>query len=399
MEETPRTAPRAAAGDPRRILVLSASVGAGHTRAAEAVAAACRIRYPEAAISHIDVLTLTPKAFQRIYGQLYIDLVNHAPELLGVIYDRTNRMPKAHVVDKVRVRLERLNTRPFVKFVRAFDPDVICHTHFLPAEILSFQKAEGQIRVRDAVVVTDFEVHRFWLCPGVHRYFVARDENRVHLEALGVDGGLVKVSGIPIDPAFATPPDLPTLRRKHRVAEGRPLLLVLCGGFGVGPVEELMQRLWASVRDAEIVVVTGRNEELRARLTELARRAPVATRVLGFTSEILEWMALASLLVTKPGGLTTSEALACGLPMVIVNPIPGQETHNATMLFEEGAAVSGENPYTIGARVARLLASAVRLSAMGRAARRIGRARAALEVADELGRMMPGQARESRSPG
>lgn len=131
--------------------------------------------------------------------------------------------------------------------------------------------------------------------------------------------------------------------------------------------------------------MTGRNEALRKRLEKRAGAAPVTTRVLGFTRDMHEWMALASLAVTKPGGLTTSEALACGLPLVVANPIPGQETRNATMLFEEGAAISGENPWTIGYRVARLLESPARLESMRAAARRLGRPRAAADVATELG--------------
>ena len=111
-------------------------------------------------------------------------------------------------------------------------------------------------------------------------------------------------------------------------------------------------------------------------------------RVLGFTTEMHEWMSLADLAVTKPGGLTTSEALALGLPLVVANAIPGQETRNATMLFEEGAAVSGENPLTVGHRVAQLLAAPERLAAMRRAARRLGRPAAARDVAEELGRLV-----------
>ena len=133
-----------------------------------------------------------------------------------------------------------------------------------------------------------------------------------------------------------------------------------------------------------MVVVAGRNEGLRRRLERAAGEAGVPARILGFTREMHEWMAVASLVVTKPGGLTTSEALASGLPMVVANPIPGQETRNATMLYESGAAISGENPYTIGARVAALLREPARLTRMARAARALGRPRAAFDIADAV---------------
>lgn len=372
---------------PRRILVLSASVGAGHLRAAEAVAAACRILHPAAEVRDVDVLTLTPAPFRRMYGKGYLDLVNHAPELLGILYQGTDRPPKSPAADRLKLAIERLNTRRLVELVRDFAPDVIGHTHFLPAAIVAHERRKRRVRAPHAVVVTDYEVHRWWLCPGVARYFVAREENRVHLEALGEPADAMRVTGIPVLPVFAEEPDRAALRARHGVADGGPLLLVLAGGFGVGPVEAIVKSLWAHARGARIVIVAGRNEALRERLSRLAARAPVPTTVLGFTREMHDWMALADLAVTKPGGLTTAEALARGLPLVVVNPIPGQETRNATMLYEAGAAISGENPYTVGFRVGRLLESRERLAAMREAARRLGRPRAAFEVAAELGRL------------
>ncbi len=372
---------------PRRILVLSASVGAGHLRAAEAVEKACRLRHPGAEVRHVDVLDLTPPLFRRLYAGGYLELVNRAPAMLGIFYDRTNRPPSGRAGDAIRLAIDRLNTRAFTSFLEDFRPDAICNTHFLPAEIVGHLKARGRLRAPQTVVVTDFDVHRFWVCPRVDRYCVARAENRTHLEALGVRPDRVRVTGIPVDPAFSGRPDLAALRAKHGVDAGRHLLLVLCGGFGVGPIEGILDRLWGSLARAQAVVVTGRNESLRARLARRARRAPFPTRVLGFTGEMHEWMALASLVISKPGGLTTSEALARGLPMVVVSPIPGQETRNAVMLYEQGAAISGENPYTLGARVADLLASPDRLAALRRGARRLGRPRAAFEVAGELDRL------------
>jgi processive 1,2-diacylglycerol beta-glucosyltransferase len=357
-------------------------------RAAEAVEAACRLRYPRAQVQHVDVLTLTPPAFRKVYADAYLDMVNRAPELMGLLYERTNRPPRRGASDRARFEVEKLNTRKVAELAREFKPDVIVHTHFLPAEIVAHEKRRGRISAPHVVVVTDFDVHRFWRCPGADRYFVAREDNKVHLSALGEPADRVRITGIPILPAFGASPDVPALRRKHRIESGKPLLLVLCGGFGVGPIEGLVEQLWSNVRGAEIAVVTGRNEELRERLEGAARKAAVPTHVLGFTKEMHEWMALSSLVVTKPGGLTTSEALACGLPMVVANAIPGQETRNATMLFEEGVAISGENPYTVGPRVARLLATPARLAGMARSARRLGRPRAALDVADELANVL-----------
>jgi len=208
----------------------------------------------------------------------------------------------------------------------------------------------------------------------------------------------VQVTGIPIDPVFADAANIGVLRPKHAVADGLPLILVLCGGFGVGPIEYLLGGLLAAVRGAQIVVVAGKNEKLRASLEQLAHGALLPTRVIGFTQEMHEWMALADICVTKPGGLTTSEALACGLPLVVANAIPGQETRNATFLYESGAGISGENPYTLGPRVAQLLASPARLEAMKRAARALARPHAALDIATELARLAAPSPPATRRP-
>jgi processive 1,2-diacylglycerol beta-glucosyltransferase len=121
---------------PRRILILSASAGAGHLRAAEAVEAACRLRYEAAEVRHVDILTLTPAPFRKAYGKGYLDFVNRAPEIMGILYERTNRPPRNPAADAIRRTVQRLNTRPLVRYVEEMAPDVICHTHFLPAEIL-----------------------------------------------------------------------------------------------------------------------------------------------------------------------------------------------------------------------------------------------------------------------
>jgi processive 1,2-diacylglycerol beta-glucosyltransferase len=371
----------------KRLLVLSASAGAGHLRAAEAVELASKERWPDADVRHVDVLTLMPAPFRRVYGKGYLDFVNRAPELVGMLYDRSNRPPRNPAGDRLRLLAERVNARPLVEFVRDFDPDVVCLTHFLSSQVVAHQRKKGRLRAPHAVVVTDYDVHRFWLCPDVRRYFVAREENRVHLEARGEASDRISTTGIPIHPEFSRPADVAALRRKHAVDGSKPLLLVLCGGFGVGPVESLVEALAASVGAAQLVVIAGRNEELRERLEKVARRAPLSPRVLGFTTEMHEWMALANLLVTKPGGLTTTEALALGVPMVLANAIPGQETRNAAMLYEAGAAISGENPLTVAYRVARLLESPDRLAAMRAAALRLGRPDAAARIAGELGEL------------
>lgn len=365
------------------ILLCSASAGAGHLRAAEAVQLALTARRPDASIRHVDVLSLATPAFRRLYGQGYVDFVNSAPEVVGAVFERTNRAPRHPAAVKFARAVQRSQLKKFEDLVVEMRPDLIVHTHFLPAELCQNLRVKRKWNGAHAVVVTDYDVHRFWHCPGIDRYFVARAENVEVLARLGENRNTISLTGIPIHPDFSSTPDLAALRTKHKVDAKRPLVLVLSGGFGVGPVAELARSLAEGLTSAQMVVVAGRNEALRERVTQATAPFRERVRVIGFTTEMREWMALADLIVTKPGGLTTSEALACGAPLVVTFPIPGQETRNATMLYEEGAAISGENPATVAWRVAQLMKDPKRLHTLSENARRLGKPNAAFDVADQ----------------
>jgi processive 1,2-diacylglycerol beta-glucosyltransferase len=354
-----------------QVLLLSASVGAGHVRAAQALERAFRDAGAAREVRHVDVLEHTNALFRRLYSRVYLELVNNAPEVLGWLYEYLDS-PWKH--ERRRLAFDKLNTRPFVRLLETYRPQWTVCTHFLPAEIISWLRGQGRLEARHAVVVTDFDVHAMWLHRQVDRYFVALDETREHLRALGFPGDRITVSGIPIDPVFAAPKESRAMRERHGLEPERPTILVSAGGFGVGPVERLVEALRGLRHPAQVVVICGRSAELKLRLDRLAAGAPpggpVALHVVGYTTEMDEYMAAADLLVGKPGGLTTSEARARGLPLVIVNPIPGQEERNADHLLEEGAAIRCNNLPVLAYKIDRLLDDPGRLDALRRGARR-----------------------------
>ncbi len=362
----------------RAVLVLSAASGAGHIRSAEAVAAAVAARGVPA--RHVEVLKYTNPLFKRFYSDLYVEMVNRNPDLMGLLY---NALDRPWRYQKRRLALDRLNTRPLVRLLKEADPRLVVCTHFLPAEILVHLKRKGHLDVPLAVVVTDFDAHAMWLYRGVDWYFVACEETKVHLAALGIPPETIHVTGIPIDPVFAA--EKP--KRETRAALGldpdRTTVLVSAGGFGVGPVEALVRAVHAVRHPVQVAVVCGRNAALERRLKGLDGTAHPMT-VVGYTTAMDSWMAASDLLVGKAGGLTSSEALARGLVLVIVNPIPGQEERNSDHFLEEGAAIRCNNLPALAYKVDALLGDPARLARMKAAVARLARPAAALEIASTI---------------
>ena len=371
-----------------RVLILSVSAGAGHLRAAEAVEKAFLQTGAARQVLSVDTLRYTTKLFRNLYSKAYIEVVNKAPDLLGWLYDSLDKPWKN---ERRRLAFDRLNTLPFVQMLKDFRPEVAVCTHFLPAEIISHLKEKGVLQTRQAVVITDLDVHAMWLYRQVEHYFVAMEETQAHLAELGIPGHTITVSGIPIDPVFAQPKDKTQMRAKYGLNPALPTILVSAGGFGVGPIEQLVQSLAKMSNPAQVIAICGRNESLKARMEELTQAMPETSRLrihpVGYTTDMDEYMAASDLVLGKPGGLTTSEALAKGLGLVIVNPIQGQEERNSDHLLEEGAAIRCNNLPVLGWKIDRLLDDPARLAALQAHARRIGRPWAALDIVDKLQRL------------
>jgi processive 1,2-diacylglycerol beta-glucosyltransferase len=363
-----------------KVLILSASAGAGHVRAAQALERAFQATATVGEVRHVDALELTNKVFRTIYSKTYIEMVDKAPEVLGWLYDV---LDSPWEKERRRLAWDKLNTRPFVRMLEREQPDLIVCTHFLPAEMVSWMKAKHRLVCPQTIVVTDFDVHAMWLCHHYEHYFVALDETREHMIRLGIPPEKVSTTGIPIDPVFAEAKDKAAMRKHLGLAANRTTILLSAGGFGVGPVEHIVTTLMALEHPAQIVAICGRNAELKARMDELAAR-PNARRStlvpIGYTTAMDEYMSAADVLVGKPGGLTTSEALAKGLLFMIVNPIPGQEERNSDHLLEDGAAIRCNNLPVLAYKLDRLLDDPSRLARMRESVARLAKPNAARDV-------------------
>jgi processive 1,2-diacylglycerol beta-glucosyltransferase len=367
-----------------RILVFSASVGAGHLRAAQAVELALREVIPDALVRNVDVLELTNTAFRRIYGKLYLDLVNKAPHVLGYFYDLMDQPSRSgkNRSDRLRLAVEKLNLRNFIRLLKDEPPDLIVNTHFLPAAIVASLRRKGELNVPQVTATTDFETHRLWVNQPCDHYYTATEEGARYLQHWGIPAERTTVTGIPIHPVFAVTKDRAECRARHGLRGDRPILLQLAGGFGVGPIAKLYRSLLAVEHPIELAAVAGRNEEVKRELEAVEVPPRHRVKILGFTDQIDEYMAAADVVVSKPGGLTTSETLARGAAMVIVNPIPGQESRNSDYLLENGAAIKVNNLGTLSYKIDNLLKDGARLAQLKANAVRLARPRAAYDVAN-----------------
>jgi processive 1,2-diacylglycerol beta-glucosyltransferase len=371
-----------------RVLILSASSGAGHVRAAQALEKAFRAQ-GNCEVEHNDALQHVSKFFQRLYDKAYIRMVRRAPDLMGLLYERTDQPWK---YPRERLAMDRLNTQPMIRLLKKIQPDLCVATHFLPAEILAWLIAKKKLQARHAIVVTDYDVHALWLCRTVDRYYVAMQESIEYLANIGVPRKKLQLTGIPIDPLFEKFVNAADARKKLGLTASESVLLLSAGGYGVGPLEQLVNDLLELERRWQIVAIAGKSEPLKKRLEALGKDAgktpsgqPRLVPV-GFTTEMDQYMAAADLLIGKAGGLTTSEALARELPMALVEPIPGQEERNADHLLEAGAAIRCNNLPAAAWKIATLMDQPQKLRAMRQAARTMAHPDAARVIAqDALG--------------
>ena len=362
----------------RRLLLLSVSAGAGHVRAAEAL----RVAAEEAGLvaQHLDVMDFVSSAFRALYTDFYLKLVEHHPSMWAMLYRIMDKTPPSAPIARVRRAIERLNTLKLRKAIRAFAPDAIVCTHFLPAELLMRERARGRVASPVFVQITDFDLHGMWIVPDMAGYFAATDEVAFRAHARGIAASRTYVTGIPIMPAFAAAPPRGECAAELGIDARRTTILLMGGGAGLGGLDDVAARLAVIDRDIQLIALAGRNADMLERLQALTARHPGRVIAQGFTHRVERLMAASDLVITKPGGLTTSECLALGLPMIVHAPIPGQEERNCDYLLEQGAALKAIDASALEWRVRELTAAPGRLAAMAARARALGHPHAAREV-------------------
>ena len=365
-----------------KIAIFSVSAGAGHIRAAQALQASAKHWYPDVETVHIDIMDLVPAVFRKVYVDSYLALVEKHPAIWGYIYNKTDREHFDSTFNRLRRVIERLATRRLKHVLEEIKPDHVICTHFLPAQLMSRKAGSGKYLGSVWIQVTDFDLHSLWVQENIRGYFVACDEVAWRLVNRGIAANQIHETGIPIMPAFGGSFDRNSCASEFGLDPTRPIVLLMSGSTGIGPCEILAEYVLDLEEDFQLIVLAGRNRKLLTSMETLAKRYPGRLFPMGFTNVIERLMAIADLAITKPGGLTTSECLAMGLPMILVSPIPGQEERNAEYLLENNVAMKAGDPIGLAWRVKLLLKGQERLAAMRDHALEIGQKDAARKVLD-----------------
>ena len=364
----------------RKIAIFSVSAGAGHVRAAQALEKQAAAMGAGVTAIHLDLMEIVPGLFKKLYADSYLDIVEHHPTLWGYLYQKADREKADSMLNKLRRAIQRINTRQFGEKLAELAPDIVICTHFLPAELLSRLIEKREFDRPVYVQVTDFDIHAMWVHPHMTGYFTAGPEIAARLADRGIPADRIRVTGIPISPVFAESRSRETCAAEYGLDPKRFTLLMMSGGAGLGGIEPLVERLAGIPGDFQILALAGKNAELLEKLQTLAGKFPGKLFPQGFTTTIERMMTASDLAITKPGGLTTSECLAVGLPMIVVSPIPGQEERNADYLLENGAALKAYDGPGLEYRLRMLLSEPERLAGMRRRALEIARPRAAADV-------------------
>jgi processive 1,2-diacylglycerol beta-glucosyltransferase len=365
-----------------RVLILHASVGSGHKRAGEALAAAFARRQP-GQVELADVLDYANPLFREAYARSYLQMTDKLPVLWGYVYEQTDR-DLFRFTAEIRALADAIAAWGLRKLLRSYAPDLIVCTHFLPVEVLAARKGRARMHQPLYCVLTDYAAHGFWAYRNVDGYFVATDQTRAQLIERGVSPKLIRVTGIPIDPDIARPKEPAETRAAHALPADRSVVTLFGGGLDSQRVRLMAEGLLNTSLEGTLLVVAGRNRGLQAELSDLKGARALELRTLGFVDYVDDLIAASDVVIAKAGGLTVSEVLGRATPMIIVDPIPGQEESNADYLAGVGAGIGIRLPEHVPFAVEQLLGDPPRLEQMRETAARAARPRAALDIAEAI---------------
>jgi processive 1,2-diacylglycerol beta-glucosyltransferase len=372
----------------KRILLLYISPSSGHQHAADATREALGLLEPNWQTYGVDSFTYAYPTIGKLIARAYMEVLRYTPVLWNYVYDN----PDVETATReIRDVLNLISAPKMKTLMQRYTPNAIVCTQAVPCSVFAAEKRRGDLNVPLIAVVTDFAIHSYWVYKEVDLYCVASEEARKDLIRYGIEAARIAVTGIPISPKFLQHRRKELIRVRLGLDPNRPTALIMGGSQGMGPLQETLGML--QDLSLQVLVATGLNRELY-RLLKKTHGRDKYVRIFGYTRRIHTLMDAADFLISKPGGLTSSEALAKSLPMILTHPIPGQEERNARYLLHQGVAVRADSPDEIATAVQSLLTHPARLHRMVERTQAIATPYAAIEVSRWISRLVNAQESE-----
>lgn len=364
---------------PRRILLMYITKVSGHRQATVAIQKTLKNMLPDAEIMSINGFEYTYPILEKLVNRAYMGVIKRAPKIWDKMYDNPKLVKRSKLIKEF---LHKKSHKKLHRLFETFNPDTVICTQAFPCGMVADYKTTHQSSFNLIGVLTDFAPHAYWLNPGVDYYIVPSEDARKRFIQLGISEDSIKVFGIPIRMKFAEKSTKQEVAKKLGLDSHVPTVLIMGGGQGLGPIKKVVQSLIKLSKPIQLIVIAGVNVKLMEWLKKLQSKSDRKLLIYDYANNVHELMDASALIITKPGGMTTSESLAKGLPMIIVNPIPGQEMHNTDFLMNKGIALRVDDVEEIARQVEDLLGAPQRLASMSKAACEQGRPYAARDIAD-----------------
>jgi processive 1,2-diacylglycerol beta-glucosyltransferase len=365
-----------------KVLLLYASAGAGHRSACAAIYDAIHEQYPLAYIKMADILDYMPKFFGQLYSRGYLFVASHYPMLWYLLYESGSDLAKYKPVGFLHKQFWKSALAPLFGLLKYERPDHIISAHFLSSWAAGVYKWKYDINCTVSTIVTDYGVHPIWITPGQDYVFVATEQLCAELSPFTRYLGTDKIipAGIPIHPKFGRKRDIGLLKEKFKLDPDRRTVLILGGMFGSKNIREILYWLSESRTRIQLILVAGKHYPIMESIKDKLVERDIKYQIFGYIDFMDEIMAVSDLAITKAGALTTSECLACGLPLVIFRPYPGQEVRNCDYFLEQGVAVRVDQLSGLSNKTDEILGDTIRLRDMRERAFQVSRPDAAQEI-------------------
>jgi len=364
---------------PKRILFLTTSIGSGHKRASEAVQEALsEIRHEVLNMQTETYFDYFSHSSGEITTRTYVKTIQLMRQVLKYLYNNHKRNTNGNFA-------KHFLSIPLVKkhkeLINNFAPEVIVCTQALSCRFVSILKANGEILAPLIAIITDFDIHPYWFNKHVDKFIVPVDEVKKEFIIRGIKPNKIYTFGIPIHPCFSKTQNKLVLKAKLGMRKDLPVVLITGGGWGLGPIKKIVLHLNNSGILLQLLIVTGENKTLKKKLNKILSELKIPVKIYGYVNNIDEFMEVSDIAITKPGGLTTSELLAKGLPAILVDVISGQEKANGDYLINKGAACKIEKISQLKDTIQGLLNNPSKLDEMRTKAKAAAKPFAALDTA------------------